>query len=82
VATMVRSLRWHLLALLPPDVFVHTQYSIYQLMNPCKTIISLLELAVGVSMPSSLGSLSYFTGHAFSDKNLTSSVRIPGSVTG
>ena len=80
---MVRPLRWHLLALLPSDVFVHAQYSIYQLMNPCKTIIS-LGLAVGVSMPSSLGSLSYFTGHAFSDKNPMSSVRIriPGLVTG
>jgi hypothetical protein len=32
--------RWHLLALLPPDVFVHTQYSIYQLLNPCETIVS------------------------------------------
>jgi hypothetical protein len=31
---------WHLLALLPPDVFAHAQYSIYQLLNPCETIVS------------------------------------------
>jgi hypothetical protein len=50
-------------------VFMHTQYSIYQLLNPYENhrlFLILLQCNVGVFMPKLSGSV-YFTGHAFFD---------------
>jgi hypothetical protein len=51
---MVRSADTCLRYCLLTDIFMHAQYYIYQLLNPCETFrlfLSLLQCNVGVFMP-------------------------------